>query len=128
MANLHMRDKHPDCPLCLKPFKKVIYPTEQFYVCFTDMISINVLDPSIHLWKDYKPEDKEIMCPNPKCEAEMRFFFRADRFMKAKCTNKHCQATVSSEEIPDREDFQKKWNLQLSKEERENIKKWRDHE
>ncbi len=128
MAHVHIRgEKHPDCPLCLKPFKKVMYPDNSFYVCFTDMISINVKDPSIYLWADYKPEDREIMCPRPQCEAEMRFFFRADSYMKAKCTNKHCQATISSEEIPDREEFANKWKIEKSKEEVENLKKWRRH-
>ena len=129
MANVHIKgEKHPDCPLCLKPFKKVIYPLEQFYVCFTDMVSINVKDPSIYLWAEYKPEDKEIPCPRPQCQAEMRFFFRLDGFMKTKCTNKKCQATITSEEIPDREEFAKKWKIEKSKEEVENIKKWRQHD
>ena len=128
MANIHIKgEKHPDCPLCLQPFKKVMYPTDSFYVCLTDMISINIKDPSILLWVDYKPESKEIPCPNPKCHGEMRFFFRQDGFMKAKCMNKKCQASISSEDIPDRGDFAKKWKIEQSVEEKDNLKKWRKH-
>lgn len=104
MNRIHIGGSHPDCPLCLKPFIKVPDKGHNFYVCLKCMVSINVLDPCIVKWSEYKPEVDEIHCPNPKCEHPMRFFFRSDKFFVAKCPNPKCATTVSTEVLPDSED------------------------
>ncbi len=94
---------NPDCPLCLKTFEKITNLGQKFFVCFPCMISINVNDPSVHMWSLYKPEeDKELQCINPKCHGEMRFFFRSDSFMKAYCPK--CKSSIATENLPPRLD------------------------
>ncbi len=97
------KETNPECPLCKRTFEKITHLGEDFFVCFPCMISINVKDPSVHLWADYKPEEeKEIMCINEKCGEAMNFFFRSDGFMKAFCPK--CKSTLATENLPARVD------------------------
>ena len=108
---VHVGEAHPNCPLCLKPFMKIPVKHEEFYVCFYCKVSINVLDPCIHLWGEYVPEEDDILCPNPKCRHEMRFFFRSDKYFAAVCPNPKCKCSLSSDEIdPDDGDFAVYWS------------------
>ncbi len=94
---------NPECPLCDKTFEKIKYEGQEFFVCLPCFISINVNDPSVHLWKGYTPEEeKELICINPKCEEAVRFFFRADGFMKTYCPR--CKSTLATENLPPRID------------------------
>ena len=91
---------NPECPLCKKAFEKVPYRGVWFYMCKFCEIFINVDDPCRHAWASYKPEeDKDIICPAKKCNAEMRFFFRSDGFMKAYCPVCHTSVSLS-EDLP----------------------------
>ncbi len=109
---VHVGEAHPNCPLCLKPFMKIPVKREEFYVCFKCMISINVQDPCVHLWGEYNPHEDEVLCPNPKCRAEMRFFFRADKFFAAVCPNPKCKASISTDEIDvNSQDFKNYWKI-----------------
>ncbi len=103
LIKIQGKETNPECPLCKRTFEKMKNMGEEFFVCLVCMISINVKDPSVHLWADYVPEeDREIQCINSKCGEEMRFFFRADGFMKAFCPK--CKSTIATEELPPRVD------------------------
>lgn len=93
-------ETNPNCPLCKKAFIKVPYKGVWFYMCKFCEIFINVDDPCIHAWASYVPEEeKDILCPAKKCDAEMRFFFRSDGFMKAYCPRCHTSVAIS-EDLP----------------------------
>ncbi len=97
------KETNPECPLCKKTFKKMTYLKETFFVCLFCLVSINVKDPSVHLWEDYIPEtEKEIICINERCGEQMNFFFRADGYMKAFCPK--CKSSLETEELPARID------------------------
>lgn len=96
------KECNPECPLCGKTFVKIANAGEFFFVCISCTVSINVNDPSIHLWDSYKPEDEELMCINQKCGEAMSFFFRSDGFMKGYC--RKCKSSVATEELPPRID------------------------
>ncbi len=97
------KETNPDCPLYKRTFLKLTNLGRVFFVCIPCMISINVNDPSVHLWADYKPEvEKDIECINNKCGESMNFFFRADGFMKAFCPK--CKSTLATENLPPRID------------------------
>ncbi len=97
------KELNPECPLCKRTFEKLTNLGQDFFVCLPCMISINVKDPCVHLWKEYIPkEDKDIVCVNVRCGEAMNFFFRSDGFMKAFCPK--CKSSIATEELPARVD------------------------
>ena len=89
---------NPECPLCKNTFEKVPYRGAWFYMCQRCEIFIDVLDPAIHAWAAYTPEnEKEILCPYEPCGHEMNFFFRSDEYMKAYCPKCHTSVALSGD-------------------------------
>jgi hypothetical protein len=65
------------------------------WVCHEDRIGIRVSDPLVGQW-DKQPE---VVCP--ACGSKMRMFCTILGFMKAKCTNQRCGASLTSGEAID---------------------------
>ncbi len=96
----------PDCPLCLKQFKRMSTPMGDHYVCHTDQIAIHVKDPFVGKWpemeKQLTGEGDIAGIPCPACKERMRWFGTSSGYQKATCPNPRCKAAV---EIGDEEEM-----------------------
>ena len=74
----------PECPLCGKKMREVIYRRHTFYTCTREMcmISINKNDPCIEQWdKIQKPKCQF-------CRKPMKVFVRKDKLCIMQCRDK----------------------------------------
>ena len=92
-----MKKDAPQCPLCLRTMRQWTNPIDHksFWVCTTDKVGIEVIDPLVGHWQ----QSDELWCP--MCHTRMRLFATSKGYMKAKCQNPKCRTEITAGETLD---------------------------